>query len=255
MLSVACDRRLQTDCDPVTRRRSVVVRGEQEPPGEKNGPAPRVHYAPALPGASGDCSRHARRIDAGPMTSRSRLIALVASILNPLVWLHGLRILHFYAYSHVSERRKMRLGPGVRLAPNISIRNGERISVGAGAEVGERCSLWAGDSTGRITIGESALFGPDVYVTASNYAFEEPGPVMDQPKHESDVLIGPDTWLGKGVIVLPGTTIGAGCVVGAGSVVSRSLPPWSVAVGSPARVVRQRPRQHGSAENPRPAHP
>lgn len=174
------------------------------------------------------------------MPKAARLIGFVGSVLNPRVWFHALRIVHFYAYSHVAEVPKMCLGTGVRMAPNVSIRNGERIDIGSGAEIGERCSLWAGDATGRITVGDRALFGPEVYVTASNYRLEEPGPVMEQPKVEADVVIGADTWLGKGVIVLPGTTIGEGCVVGAGSVVSRSLPPWSIAVGSPARVVRER---------------
>jgi len=176
-----------------------------------------------------------------PSSNRSRKLAGFAkSFLDPLVWLHALRILHFYGYSHVREKRKVDLGPGVLMAPNVSIRNGERITIGAGTEVGERCSLWAGDSVGRITVGERALFGPDVYITASNYRIDAPGAVMDQSKIEQDVSIGADSWLGKGVIVLPGTSIGQGCIVGAGSVVSRSLPPWTVAVGSPARVIRER---------------
>lgn len=54
------------------------------------------------------------------------------------------------------------------------------------------------------------------------------------------IRIGSDVWLGQAAIVLSGVTIGDGCVVGAGSVVSRDLPPYSVAVGNPCRVVRTR---------------
>ncbi|EPR43829.1 phosphonate metabolim protein, transferase hexapeptide repeat family [Desulfovibrio sp. X2] len=54
------------------------------------------------------------------------------------------------------------------------------------------------------------------------------------------VTIGHDAWLGHGVIVLPGRSVGIGAVVGAGSVVTRDVPDYAVVVGSPARVVRQR---------------
>ena len=173
----------------------------------------------------------------------------VLSMLDPMVWLHAFRILHFYGYSHVRERRRMRLGPRVRIAPNISIRNGERITVGADAHLGERCSLWAGDRVGRITVGEHALVGPDVYVTASNYCTDRPGPMVDHPKQEQDVHIGAFTWLGRGVIVLPGVTIGDGTIVAAGSVVNRDLPPDVIAGGMPARILRSRfPHEVGGSE-------
>lgn len=53
-------------------------------------------------------------------------------------------------------------------------------------------------------------------------------------------IIGPDTWLGHGAIVMPGVHVGAGAVVGAGAIVTRNVPPYAVVVGSPARVVKQR---------------
>ena len=89
-------------------------------------------------------------------------------------------------------------------------------------------------------IGEDALFGPQVYITASNYRYDAGSPVMHQERVEQDVEIGADVWLGAGVVVLPGVSIGAGSVVAAGAVVTRSLPPGSVAAGVPARVVKQR---------------
>jgi len=59
-------------------------------------------------------------------------------------------------------------------------------------------------------------------------------------RREDKVVIGPDVWLGHNAIVLPGVTIGAGVAVGSGSVVSKDLPPYAVAVGVPARVIRFR---------------
>ena len=162
------------------------------------------------------------------------------SLVDPRSYLQLVRILHYYSYTHARERGKIRMGKGVRFAPNVSIANGERIEIGAYAHIGERCHLWAGDSTGRIRIGEYALFGPEVFLTASNYDFRAGAPVMHQPHLEQDIVIGRDVWLGARVMVVAGVTVGDGCIVGAGSVVTRSLPPYSLAVGVPARVVGQR---------------
>jgi acetyltransferase-like isoleucine patch superfamily enzyme len=150
-------------------------------------------------------------------------------------------MLHFYNYDHVAPRKMMTLGPDVAISPTASFRNGERITIGARSHIGQYCSLWAGDTTARIVLGEDVLFGPQVFITASNYGVVQGTPVMRQPKIEQDVVIGDDCWLGARVIVLPGVTLGAGCVVGAGSVVTKDLPPQSIAVGAPAKVVGTRP--------------
>jgi acetyltransferase-like isoleucine patch superfamily enzyme len=65
-------------------------------------------------------------------------------------------------------------------------------------------------------------------------------PIKDQGIVKSPVRIGPDTWLGTKVSVLKGTRIGRGCVMGAHAVVRGDIPEYSIAVGSPARVVRNR---------------
>ncbi len=59
------------------------------------------------------------------------------------------------------------------------------------------------------------------------------------------IRLGRDVWLGAGVRVLKGVTVGDGCVVGAGSVVNKDLPPYSIAVGVPAKVVRSRGEADG----------
>jgi len=181
-----------------------------------------------------------------------RWLNFIGSLLDPRSYLQLLRLVHYYAYSHARERGKMTLGRGVRLAPNVSISNGERIEIGPFARIGARCTLWAGDSTGRISIGEHALFAPEVFLTASNYAFDLGEPVTQQPKREEDIVIGRDVWLGARVIVVAGVTIGDGCIVGAGSVVTRSLDPYTIAVGSPARPVgtRRRPTTEAQADRP-----
>lgn len=162
-------------------------------------------------------------------------------MLDPRNYLHAFRLLHYYGYSHVRERRKMIIGAGTGLAPNVSLRNGARISVGTKSHIGERCYLWAGEATGRIFIGDHVSLAPEVFITASDYRFVAGTPFRDQPKRERDVVIGNDVWLGARVVVTAGVTIGDGCIVGAGAVVTKDLPPGSIAVGVPARVVSTRP--------------
>ncbi len=170
----------------------------------------------------------------------SRLLNGLLSVLDPRVYLHAFRLLHYYGYTHVRERARMEIGSGTRLAPNVSLANGERITIGHDCHIGARTSLWAGDSTGRIIIGNFVSMAPDVFITASDYQFVAGRPFRQQPKRERDVRIGHDVWLGARVIVTAGVTIGDGCIVGAGAVVTRDLPANSVAVGVPARVVAQR---------------
>lgn len=155
-----------------------------------------------------------------------------------------LRLGNFLAYD--GSTAGITVGSHVRVSPTVSIRNGSRISIGSGAHIGQWCYLWAGDSSGRIDIGDHALLGPEVFITASDYDFDAgDGPVMDLPKREADIHIGANTWLGTKVVVVAGVSIGDGCIVAAGSVVTRDLPPNSVAAGTPARVIRQRGRADG----------
>jgi acetyltransferase-like isoleucine patch superfamily enzyme len=171
---------------------------------------------------------------------KNRALGFGLSLVDPRAWFQLFRLLHYYNYTHVRPRRLADIGPGVRMAPNASLRNGERIKIGAYSHIGSHCSIWAGDSVGRVTLGHHALLGPEVFITASNYQTEPGTPVMDQPKLERDVVIGDDVWLGARVMVVAGVEIGDGCIIGASSVVTRSIPAGSIAVGTPARVVGRR---------------
>jgi acetyltransferase-like isoleucine patch superfamily enzyme len=171
----------------------------------------------------------------------SRVGGAVRSLLSPRTYLQGLRLAHFAAYSHASQLRALDRGPNVSFAPNVSFRNAERITIGAGSHIGEYSVIWAGNTSGRIVFGEKCLLAPHVTVTASNYGIEQGTPVMDQPKVERDIVIGAGVWLGANVVVTAGVTIGDGAVVGAGAVVTKDLPANCIAGGVPARVIGTRP--------------
>lgn len=170
----------------------------------------------------------------------TRLVRSACSLLDPRVYLHLFRLIHFYGYSHVREKGSMQLGAGTNLPPNISLRNGKRIQIGRNTQIGERCYLWAGDASGRIVIGDNVSLAPEVFITASDYQFKAGVPFQQQPKKEQDVVLGNDIWLGARVVVTAGVTIGDGCIIGAGAVVTRDIPAGSIAVGIPAKVVAQR---------------
>lgn len=169
-----------------------------------------------------------------------RLLRLIASIMDPRAYLHALKIVNYYNYSHAQPLRRIRIGANPAISPNASFSNPERIEIGDNVRIGARCHLWAGPGAGRIVIGNAVLFGPDVFVTAAGYRYNDGAPVTAQAMDEADVTIGHDVWLGARVIVLPGARIGDGAIIGAGAIVRGDIPAMSVAVGAPARVVNHR---------------
>lgn len=171
-----------------------------------------------------------------------KALRLIGGALDPRSYLHALRLMNHYNQTHVRPLRRIRIGPGAAISPNAAFSNPERIEIGANFRIGARGALWAGPAEGRIVIGDDVMLGPDVLVTAASYRYDDGRPVTKQLMDEADVIIGDDVWLGAKVIVLPGARIGEGVIVGAGSIVKGAIPPFSVAVGAPARVVAERRR-------------
>ncbi len=94
---------------------------------------------------------------------------------------------------------------------------------------------------GPIKIGKSCLIGSHSGIYGNNHNFADPKQkIVDQGITCKGITIEDDCWLGTGVKVLDGVTIGQGSVIGAGAVVTKDIPPYSVAVGVPAKVISQR---------------
>lgn len=161
--------------------------------------------------------------------------------------------------------RGVEFGPGVRLGGGVQARLGikqghkGRIVVGTqnrweqgvivnahGGTVQFGASVYLGPYTviyghGDVTIGDSCLIGPHCRIMSSNHTIPPLGTtICSQPDILLPTKIGRDVWLGAGVSVLGGVTISDGCVVGAGAVVTKDLPPGSIAHGIPARIIRER---------------
>ena len=111
------------------------------------------------------------------------------------------------------------------------------LSIGDNSGVGIRCEVY-----GPVTIGNDVMMGPDVVVYTSGHRFDRVDITMIEQGYAEPrpVNIGNDVWIGRRAIIMPGVTIGDGCVIGAGAVVTKDIPPYSLAGGVPAKVIRSR---------------
>jgi carbonic anhydrase/acetyltransferase-like protein (isoleucine patch superfamily) len=110
------------------------------------------------------------------------------------------------------------------------------IWVGKGCFIGEFCLV---RGQGGVHIGDDVLLAPRVQILAVNHVFDDPGqPIIKQGITAQGIVVEDGAWVGAGAILLDGVRVGAGSVVGAGAVVTEDVPPRSVAVGTPARIVR-----------------
>jgi maltose O-acetyltransferase len=126
------------------------------------------------------------------------------------------------------------LGEGVVVRPTFRCDYGTQITLGAGTFVNFDCVML---DVAPITIGRACQIATRVQLLTATHPID-PGPRRAGWESAQPIAIGDNVWLGGGVIVCPGVTIGGDTVVGAGAVVTRDLPAGVVAFGNPARVQR-----------------
>lgn len=133
------------------------------------------------------------------------------------------------------------LSDGVRIQERVYL-DTERpegyIRVGKSVYIGTGTTLFGHMG---LEIGDHSLLAQNITITPYSHIFEDPDRnIIEQGGHSRKVTIGRDCYLGMEVCVVYSADIGDGSVVGSGSVVVKSLPPMSVAVGNPARIIRRR---------------
>jgi acetyltransferase-like isoleucine patch superfamily enzyme len=152
------------------------------------------------------------------------------------------------------------IGTHVIFESGVLVWHPETISIGENVYIGHRAMLkgypgsrmtigdntWIGQnvffhSAGGIRIGSNVGIGPNVMILTSYH--KEAGrdvPILDSPLEFKEVVVEDDVDIGVGAILLPGVTVGRGTQIGAGAVVTKSVEPFSVAAGNPARLLRSR---------------
>ena len=138
------------------------------------------------------------------------------------------------------EGGQVYLGEKVCLDRGVDIKahHGAQIKIGTRTYIGPYTCI---SGFGKIKIGNDCLIASHSSIYGHNHVFSDPHKkIAAQGFTVKGIVIEDDCWLGSGVKVVDGVTIGKGSVIGAGSVVPKDIPPYSVAVGVPAKVISQR---------------
>ena len=139
-------------------------------------------------------------------------------------------------------------GGDVRLGDRVHLYRGTIVEVGAGGSVhiGDDTHIQAGCNLkgflGNVLIGCNVQVAPQCGFSPYEHQFEDCDATIKSQgiRSAGDIVLEDDVWLGIGVKVLEGVRVGRGAVIGAGAVVTKDIPPFAIAVGVPARVIRMR---------------
>ncbi|WPU91649.1 acyltransferase [Mucilaginibacter sabulilitoris] len=137
------------------------------------------------------------------------------------------------------QKGKVMVGKGGELSKGVVLNAyGGSIIIQENTFLGEYVVIYG---HGGVQIGKNTLIAMHCCIVSSNHAIPAKATLI---RSRGDVLlpvnIGNDVWMGAGAKVLGGVTIGDGCIIGAGAVVTRSLPPYAIAVGVPAQIINFR---------------
>jgi acetyltransferase-like isoleucine patch superfamily enzyme len=168
------------------------------------------------------------------------------NIRNKLVFGHCGRNVYIRPGGQIVRPRLISLGNNVRIGKNVDVyvhpkQRGSKefiLKIGDNVHIGNYNIIAARNS---VVIEENVLLGPGVIIVDHSHRYEDVEvPVKSQEVSEGGgVRIERDCWIGANAFVFPNVTIGRHAVIGANSVVKQDIPPFSVAVGAPARVVKQ----------------
>jgi acetyltransferase-like isoleucine patch superfamily enzyme len=142
--------------------------------------------------------------------------------------------------SEIQVAKNLIIGKKTRISSFVKIKatNGV-IRIGENCTINSFCFIDA--DKGGVEIGDNVLIGPHVGIHGSNYNYESrENLIVNQGIVSEGIRIEDDVWIGSHSTILDGVTIGKGAVIGAGAVVTKDILPYSIAVGVPARVIKER---------------
>ena len=129
-------------------------------------------------------------------------------------------------------------GKGAYIDYRTYIRYTSKVSIGAQTWINRGCRFFASHHIHdvEIRIGNHVAVAPECTFLAAGHDYRE----RSLPDTAATITVGDYAWIGARTTILPGVSIGEGAVIGANSVVTHEIPPWTVAVGSPAKVIKER---------------
>ncbi|MEJ2628449.1 MAG: acyltransferase, partial [bacterium] len=148
-----------------------------------------------------------------------------------------------------TDNRGIFIGDGVFIGRNtvLNCQNGD-IILENGVNISANCMIF---SASRVRVGEKNLFAAYCYLVGGTHNFEDPTrPVVDQGRSSQGLEIGSGGWLGAHVTIFDGVQVGKHVVIGAGSVVSKNLPDYCIAAGTPASIIKKRKVSRPSQTQP-----
>ena len=128
------------------------------------------------------------------------------------------------------------IGKNVTFVFPLKIEGKNNVEIGDNTAIGTYVHIWG---HGGIKIGNDVLIASHCCLTSLGHDYTKK-PIRKGNIIAKMIVIEDDVWLGSNVCVLPGVRIGEGSVIGAGSVVTKDIPPYSIAVGNPAKVIKNR---------------
>ncbi|NOY07120.1 MAG: acyltransferase [Chlorobi bacterium] len=118
------------------------------------------------------------------------------------------------------------------------VEEGDHLVLGQNVFISQHCTI-----SGTVTIGRDSLIAGFVTIVDATHVFDDSTiPVNQQGGRKEPISIGEDVWIGTSSVILQGVNIGNHAVIGANSTVTKDIPPWAIAAGSPAKVLRYRKR-------------
>jgi acetyltransferase-like isoleucine patch superfamily enzyme len=151
-----------------------------------------------------------------------------------------------FSYLDCLSRRGVRIGHHTSIDRNLWLSCGGPTGSATGYfEIGNYsyigCNAVMGAGGGGIKIGSNVLIGQTVNMHSERHVIEDTTvPIRDQGISYQGIIIEDDVWIGSKATILDGVIIGKGAVIGAGAVVTKSIPPYGIAVGVPAKVIAMR---------------
>ncbi|AKP13605.1 acyltransferase [Neisseria gonorrhoeae] len=155
------------------------------------------------------------------------LLRFAGSVLPPS-HMRGIGIIGRRVLGFLARRISPHIGRGAYVFPDTVL--------GDGSGIGANCEICRG-----LVVGKNVMMGPECLLYSTNHKFDRENKRFEGYTEIRPITLEDDVWPGRRVIVMAGVTVGRGSVVGAGAVVTKDIPPYSLAAGNPAVVKKNLP--------------